>query len=279
MTAYELMIKTNHHLIKGGTLTDAQKASIVRQLLAARSDKRTVYDVHKAMHQNQEPQPDENGDYTTGGTYPAYYIQPYNQNKKYQTVIPMSPKTHILSMNAYELDILRLLHLFAPDMPDVKHMVEGTYKRLRTAACFGGDCSIGECFHSSLPTLRFANSAVPHEKEWMRRLVAKVLAGIEWQYKENAVNYFWLCLSELPFDIAEPGLMKYKNDFYEKLKKSVPMNTERAQLYQPVLYCVYRDCLAAFPEYAYIKNRQPYINEKDGRLCFDMAKSLLLQIN
>jgi len=37
MTAYELMIKTNHHLIKGGKLTDAQKATIARQLLAARS--------------------------------------------------------------------------------------------------------------------------------------------------------------------------------------------------------------------------------------------------
>ncbi len=28
MTVYELMIKTNHHLIKGGELTESQKANI-----------------------------------------------------------------------------------------------------------------------------------------------------------------------------------------------------------------------------------------------------------
>ena len=38
MTAYELMIKTNHHLIRGGELTDAQKANITRQLLTAKID-------------------------------------------------------------------------------------------------------------------------------------------------------------------------------------------------------------------------------------------------
>jgi len=32
MIAYDLMIKTNHYLIKGGTLNEAQKANVVRQL-------------------------------------------------------------------------------------------------------------------------------------------------------------------------------------------------------------------------------------------------------
>jgi len=256
MTAYELMIKTNHHLIKDGELTDAQKANIVRQLLAARTDEREVQRFYQKMKAD-------------GSTYPGYYLPPYNDNKKYQTVIPMSPKTHILSMNAYEMDILRLLCLFAPEHPDVKNMVEGTFIRLRNS-CPGGECSQGECFHSSLPVLRFFAVAAPHYKEWMRKLTAKINNGIDAKYKTNAVHYYWLCLSELPYDIAESGLLKYKNDFIDRLGKSVPMNTEHAKIYQPVLYCVYRNCLSRFTEYEYIKSRQPYVNEKDERLYFGM---------
>ena len=256
MTAYELMIKTNHHLIKGGELTDAHRATIVRQLLAARTDEREVQSFYQKMKAD-------------GSTYPGYYLPPYNSNKKYQTVIPMSPKTHILSMNAYEMDILRLLCLFAPENPVVKDMVNGTFIRLKNS-CPGGECSQGECFHSSLPVLRFFTVAKPDDKAWMRKLTAKINSGIDAKYKTNAVPYYWLCLSELPYDIAEPGLLKYKQNYIDKLEKSVPLNTEHAGTYQPVLYYVYRNCLSRFPEYEYIKERQPYINEKDGRLHFDM---------
>lgn len=37
MTAYELMIKTNHYLIQGGTLSDVQKNTVTEQLLSAGS--------------------------------------------------------------------------------------------------------------------------------------------------------------------------------------------------------------------------------------------------
>ena len=120
MTAYELMIKTNHHLIKDGELIQSQKANIVSQLIAARSDEPTVQKFYAKMKAD-------------GSTYPGYFLPPYNGNKKFQTVIPMSPKTHILSMNAYEMDILRLLHLFAPENPIVKDMVVGTFERLKNS--------------------------------------------------------------------------------------------------------------------------------------------------
>ena len=265
MTAYELMIKTNHHLIKDGELTDAQKANIVRQLLAARTDEQEIQKFYKKMK-------------TDGATYPGYYLPPYNNNKKYQTVIPMSPKTHILSMNAYEMDILRLLYLFAPGNPVVKDMIQGTFKRLKNS-CPGGDCCQGECFHSSLPVLRFFAVAAPDNKAWMHKLTKKINAGIDAKYKNNAILYYWLCLSELPYDVAEPGLLKYKNEILTKLQKTVPMNTEYAKVYQPVLYYVYRNCLSRFPEYEYIKDRQPYVKtcktslgEKDMRLHFDMCQ-------
>lgn len=107
MTPYELMIKTNHHLIKGGELIESQKANIVRQLLAAQNDERTKQSFYKGV--KYPGNADKNGG---GHMYPLYFIPPYNDNKKYQTVIPISPKTHILSANSYELEIIRFPYNF-----------------------------------------------------------------------------------------------------------------------------------------------------------------------
>jgi hypothetical protein len=257
MTPYELMIKTNHYLINDGELTDAQKANIVRQLLAARNNKRPkFYD-------------------EADKTYPLYFPPPYNNNKKFQTVIPMSPKTHILSDNAYELEILRLLCLFAPENPAVKDMVEGTFERL-DGSCPGGDCCIGECFHSSLPVLRYFAVAGLHETAWIKKLVAKINKHIDNRQKCNggAVAYYWLCLSELPYGLTEPEIIRYKDELFSRLNKSASMNSEKDKINQPVLYRVFRNCLSRIPEYAHIKDRQPYVGEKDGRLYFDAAYDL-----
>lgn len=254
MTAYEIMVKTNHHIIKGGELTEPQKANIVSQLLAARSDERTKQSFYKGVkYQNNI---DNAGDVT--GTYPGYYIPPYNGGKKYQTIIPMSPKTHIFSANSYELEIMRILCLFAPDDPVVKDMAAKTLKRLKTA-CFGNDCTIGECFHSSLIALRFIAAAAPDDTIWINKLVDKISERIAEKLKgNNRVHgnlqwYYYLCLSELPYNTAEPELLKYKDELYARLMKSAVMNNESDKIHHPVLFCILRNCLCRFPEYAYLK--------------------------
>ena len=212
MTAYDLMIKTNHHLLRGGTLTDAQKAGIARQLLAARSDERTRQNFYRGVRYPGNA--DANGG---GRMYPAYFIPPYNGGKKLQTVVPMSPKTHILSANAYELEIIRLLHLFAPGDPAVKSMVNGTLGRLRTT-CFGNGCAAGECFHSALPVLRFLAAAAPGETAWINKLIAFLNEHIDEKLKAKKCNngvlrYYRLCLSELPNGIAAPEIEKMQAAF------------------------------------------------------------------
>ena len=52
--------------------------------------------------------------------------------------------------------------------------------------------------------------------------------------------------------------------------KSCVMNSESDRIIHPTLLCILRNNLARYPEYAHIKNRQPYINDKDSRLYFDM---------
>lgn len=271
MNAYDLMIKTNHYLIKGGTLSAPQKDKIVRGLLTARSGEREKQGFYKGVkYQNNT-----DGEGNIIGTYPAYFIPPFNGGKKPQTVIPMSPKTHILSSNSYELEILRLLSLFAPENPAVKEMVAGTVKRLRTA-CFARDCVVGECFHSSLIVLRFLASVLPRETEWLTALTGKIGSNIEDKLKgKNRIHgntqwYYWLCLSELPDEVSGAELLRYKDELRARLGKSYVMNSESDKIHHPVLLCILRNCLCHFPEYAYIKSRAPYTNEKDGRLYFDL---------
>jgi len=262
MNTYELMLKTNHHLIKNGELTKAQKENIVSQFLSAKSDERAKQSFHKTMG---------------GVMYPLYYIPPFNSGKKLQTVIPMSPKTHILSANAYELEILRLLALFAPDNPDVKVLVKQTLGRLKQT-CFGyQDCSVGECFHAALIVLRFLAAAAPDETDWLSKLIAFFKRHMDEKLTlrgksihGNVLWYYWLCLSELPFEIAKPEILRYKDKIIGQLNRSSVMNNENDKINHPVMICALRNCLCRLPEYAYIKNRQPYISQKDGRLYFDL---------
>ena len=44
MIAYDLMIKTNHHLIRGGELSDKQKDTIVRKLYANKNTDGRIID-------------------------------------------------------------------------------------------------------------------------------------------------------------------------------------------------------------------------------------------
>lgn len=102
MTPYELMIKANHYLIKGGMLTDAQKQNIVRQLMAARSTQDQARRFYAGVKFPDNIDPDGRQ------MYPFFFIPPYNDGKKYKTIFNQTPKTHIMSANMYELEILRL---------------------------------------------------------------------------------------------------------------------------------------------------------------------------
>ena len=273
MTAYDLMIKTNHHLIKGGNLTEPQKANVVRQLLEARSDERTKQSFYKGV--KYPGNTDKNG---SGHMYPVFFIPPYNNNKKYQTVIPMSPKTHILSANAYELEIIRLLYLVAPDDPTIQDMVNKSLERLKTT-CYGyHDCTVGECFHTALIVLRFIAAAAPSDTGWIDKLLIFFKRHMDEKLTlrgkgvhGNVLWYYWLCLSELPSPLAEPEIRRYKDKIIGQLSRSSVINSENDKINHPVMICAIRNALARLLEYNYIKDRQPYLNEKDGRLHFDMS--------
>jgi len=245
MAAYELMIKTNHHLIRGGNCSDVEKADIAHQLCAGRITDGRVKKFNPYW-------------------YPKFYIPPHNNGKRLQTVVPMSPKTYIVSDNAYEFEILRLLHLFQPD-DEVSHMIEGTLSRLKQT-CFGYEgCHYAECFEAGLTVLRFLSFAATHDRDWIKKQIDVYNNHFADNRRHSGVQkYYWLILSDMPFDIAEPEILRQKDTIIDQINRSYVIKNGN----EDILLCVMRNVLARLPEYSYIKDRKPYVDEKSGRLSF-----------
>jgi hypothetical protein len=250
MTAYELMIKTNHHLIKGGEFTDAQKADIVHQLRAGR-----ITNGSKRKFNNPN-------------WYPDFYIPPHHNGKRLQTVVPMSPKTYIVADNAYEFEIIRLLYLFQPD-DEVFHMIEGTLNRLKQT-CFGYEgCHYAECFEAGLTVLRFLSFAAIHDIEWIKKQIAIYNNHFADTRRHSGVQkYYWLILSGMPFDIAEQEINHQKENIISQLSRSYVIKNENDDI---PLY-IMRNALARLPEFSFLINRHPYVDKVSGRLCFNIKE-------
>ena len=251
MKAYELMIKTNHHIIRGGELTDAHKATIARRLRENRvtNGRMRTFDAY---------------------AYPRFYIPPYHNGKKLQTIIPMSPKTNIVADNAYEFEIIRLLHLFAPDN-EVAHMIDVTKERLKHT-CFGyQSCHYADCFDAGMMVLRFLSFAAANDRDWIQKQVDMYNRHFDDRRRHSGVQkYYWLILSDMPFEVAQPEIVRQKERIIEQLSRSYLIKTGN----EDVTLCAMRNALARLPEYAHLKDRKPYVCEKTGRLQFDMACQL-----
>lgn len=266
MTAYEMAVKADRFLIQDGELTPAQKTYIIRRLLEARTPPEEARRFYRGVRCPG------NLDREGRRMYPAYYIPTYNRGKKHKSVMNQIPKTQIYAANLYELEILRLLCLLGPGLPAVEEMREGTLARLKTT-CFGsGDDGVGECFDASLVVLRFLAAAAPEETGWIQSR----LDNFNRHYGEKkrpwfCLWYYWLCLSELPFDLAKPYTDPHLPEMLKWLEhKGMVMHSEHDTTVHPMLMHMLRNNVCRYPEYGHIKGRKPYIREKDGRICFDM---------
>ena len=217
MDLYKQMIAINRQLINGDVLSERYKIQVVNAFLAGISDKKTMERFHVGM---RFP-----GNIDKGGRrmYPIFFIPPYNNGKKYPLVTGQKPKTHILSANAYELEIIRLLHLFVPDNAIVSDIVSQTLERLKTT-CFGNmDDGLGECFDASLVVLRFLACAAPDKTGWINERILNYHRHFAEKRRHRGVKwYFWLCLSELPEEIAYPEIVLHMDELLESAVRSVP---------------------------------------------------------
>lgn len=216
--------------------------------------------------------------------YPIFFIPPYNNGEKYRTILGQTPKTHILSANMYELEILRLLRLFTFEdeeehitdhwaLEEIEGMTEVTIERLKTT-CFGAnDDGVGECFDASLIVLRYLASVYRVDRDWIYSRIDNFYNHAEdKQRAPQAEWYFWLCLSELPESIAKREINRYRGKMQDILSEGLPMKTESDRIYSPVKMAILKNTLSHLPEFEYIKNRTSCIDEQNGRLVIDMEK-------
>lgn len=174
----------------------------------------------------------------------------------------------------YELEILRLLYILIPDNEQVIYMKNETLERLKTT-CFGYlDDGVGECFDASLIVLRFLNTVACNETEWIQSRIDNYNKHVNDKKRPRYCYwYYWLCLSEMPFEVGKYELDKNKELILDYLmNKSYIMNSIQDKMINPILLSILRNAITKYPEYYYIKDRQPYVNEKNGRLYFDMSK-------
>ena len=256
MAAYELMIKTNHHLIKGGAYSDIEKTEIAKQLQEGR-----ITDGKERTFSNPN-------------WYPKFFIPPSNGGKRLQTVIPCSPKTYIFADNAYEFEIIRLLHIFQPS-DETFYMIEGTLNRLKKT-CFGYEsCHYAECFEAGLMALRFLSFAAPHDKAWIKKQINVYNNHFADNRRHSGVQkYYWFILSEMPFELAAPEILKQEEIIVDQLNRSYKIKNENDDL---LLY-VMRNTLACLSKYSYLKDRKPYVDKRDGRLHFNLDKHQKMQL-
>ncbi len=157
---YKVLTEINRKEIFAEEISDIEKQEAVSVLLSGISCNEDTIKYKKCMRVN----PDQDN------IYPFYFIPPYNGNKKLRLVQGYLPKTHILYANHYELEILRLLFMFAPENEKIREMAENTLCRLKNT-CFGNSCTQGECMAAGVSVLRFLAAAWPNDIEWIDKLV------------------------------------------------------------------------------------------------------------
>lgn len=251
MGFYRTVVETDHRLIKGEELSPEEREGIVSTLLAAA----------------QPYAPKESG----GGRElsPLFYLP--EAGVKVRSLLGQTPKTGILAGNMVELETLRLLCLLAPEDGQVQLMRDATLRRLANTCFASQDDGQGECFDASLLALRFLCAAAPEDLAWIQSRVDNYNRhAAEKRRPWYSLWYFWLCLSEMPLELALPEIEKHRKLLEEKLRRSYVMNQEPDRTVHPVILCVLRNLFARLPEYGWVGERRPYIDEKDGRLRLDL---------
>lgn len=161
MNKYETLIEINRKEVFGEAISSQDKEMAVSAFLNGMNRKEEVQNFKRRMRVNDE----------TDTIYPQFFIPPYNGTKKLRLVQGYLPKTNILYANHYELEILRLANMFAPENERIATMTQNTLQRLKNT-CFGNSCMQGECFATGISVLRFLAVAQPEDEEWIDRLLS-----------------------------------------------------------------------------------------------------------
>ncbi len=265
MTLYDLLCDTGRALIRGQVFSEYEKQECIKSLLSGIDTPGTVNRFLgrvKALDDGRS-------------MYPLFYIPPDNGGKKYRLITGQMPKTHLLSANHYELEILRLLALWGSGNDRVAQMVDQTLKRL-DGTCFGHFCSEGECIGASVATLRFLSAVESVNNIWIEEILkplGDIFRNIKGQAATNQnlpIFYFCLALSGIKSNMATQIIRDRKNFLLNLLERGWLTGPAENDKYTPLSKYVLRNTLVCLPECEYLRNAEIFISDKDGRVYCDV---------
>lgn len=259
MNAYELIRHLNSELVKGTAFTAAEKKEATTRLLAG-ADSR-----EKAERFRQGVKAPDDGRIL----YPLFYIPPYNGGKKLRLFTGELPKTHILSANHYELEVLRLLALWDKDNPIVTRMLDETVRRLETT-CFARFCSLGDCVGAGVATLRFLTALRTGQEEWINKLLPPLMGLFRQNDKNMPVYYFYAAMVEIANDACRAMAAEKEEWLVHMLRRGCLTGPAAADTYNPTRLYVLRNTLMLLPAYAYLADKPVYVAGKDNRCYCDV---------
>lgn len=264
---YKVLTEINKKEIFAEEISDIEKQETVSTLLNGIACDEDVIRYKKSMRMNPD----------TDSLYPNYYIPPYNSNKKLRLIQGYLPKTKILYANHYELEIIRLLFMFAPENEKISEMVKNTLHRLKNT-CFGNSCTQGECMAAGISVLRFLAVTQPNDIEWIDRLINSLgnvflsfgngQAAIQ---KGIPLSYLLMAFTDINNEKTRNFIAQKKEWLLNLLRKGWLTGKlsngkiSEGDRYNLMIKYIIRNSIGILPEHKEIYKNEIYINDTDGR--------------
>lgn len=257
---YDLLCSVNARLIVGEILSEDERRAVVDTICSSRDLSGFI-----SLSTQTFSAPETPG---RSAMYPTVFIPSAEERAgRLRLITGELPKTKVLSDNAYELEIMRLLSLCARGQQAVEAILAIAEARLREA-CFSSFCAKGECPGASVAFLRFWTAYRPNDLEKQREIIHQMRPFSQahhsgqgsWVRGLNIPKFYLLsALNECAYQVVEEELRCCTSLLLSMLKKpwlNEPYNLLRKH--------VIRTALSRVPEYEYVSRAGFYIGD-DGR--------------
>lgn len=264
---YNILMEINRKIIFAEEISNTEKEQVVSVLLNGICGEEDILKYKTRLRVNSE----------ADNTYPNYYIPPYNGNKKLRLVQGYLPKTNILYANHYELEIIRLLYMFAPENEKVLEMVKNTLQRVQNT-CFGSLCTQGECMVTGICVLRFLSVTKPNDLEWIDRLISPLgdlflsfgngQAAVQ---KGIPMSYLLMAFTDINNEKTRDLIAQKREWLLDLLRrgwitgKLSNGKISEGDTYNLLTKYIIRNAIGTLPEYEDVAKHEIYVSDKDGR--------------
>lgn len=264
---YDMLMEMNRKEIFGEEISSTEKEEVVLTFLNGICCKEDIVKYKKRMKVKPE----------TDNIYPNYYIPPYIGNKKHRLIQGYLPKTNVLYANHYELEIIRLLYLFAPENEIVNEMVKNTLKRLKKA-CFVKACTQAEGMVTEISVLRFLAVTQSNDSEWidsilnpLGKLFLSFGNGQAAIQKGIPFSYLLMAFKDINNEKTRALVLQKKEWLLDLLRrgwitgKLSNGKISEGDSYNLMMKYIIRNAVGTLPEYADIAKNEIYVNSEDER--------------